>query len=879
MTKPSHPSWRRYLQFWGPNASVDVDDEIDFHFEMRVREYVARGMSPAAARQHARNRFGDVTRAREECVMIDEEFARHEGRVEQLAAIRQDVTFALRLLRRQRLPSIVATACLALGIGASTTMFSVGQTLLLRPLPFANADRVFSIYTQERTANHRLTVSSYPDFVDWRKRARSFVSMAALQNQSFTILLDTPLRAIGGDVSASAFPTLGVRAESGRLFQAEDERMGAPKVLVVSHSFAEMHLGGAATVVGKDFIVAGEKQTIIGVIPDRLRYPSSAQMWAPLRRESSTDRRGSRNLDVFGLIRPGVSREMAAQEMHDIADAMAKENPEKDSFVTAAIEPLRERYVGSARAQLFALSGGALLVLLVACANVAALQVARATARAREIAVRTALGAARTRIIRQLLTESVVLALCGGTLGIGVALVGVRYVARSIAANAPAWMSFGVDLRALGFTMIAATFVGVVFGMAPALRLAGIDANDVLRGGRGSVGLSRASLQRLFVSGEIALSVMLLIGALLAVESVIRLQQVPLGVDPGGVVTFRVALQGPRYDSEPARARIIADLERGVSQLPGVRAVGSTTYAPIAGCCSQFGTQIEGQPVDPAHTPMVTGNIVTPGFFRSVRIPVLAGREFSDADDAAAPKVAIINETFARQYWPRGDAIGHRIDTGNGMSTIVGIVGDIKQARIVDAAEPQFYRPHLQDPWSGMTFTVSVPDGDPLRIIPDVRRIMKQLDPTTPIYGAQTLSKVLSDVIASHRLFGALFAAFAVVAVALATAGVYATMSFFVTQRTRELGLRVALGAESSRVVSYVMRQGAQLALAGGLAGLAAGILAARYLAHTLYGVQANEPRLFAGATIVLLLAALLATYGPARRASSVDPMVALRAE
>jgi putative ABC transport system permease protein len=879
MTKRTNtPAWRRYLRFWGSNIPEDVDAELDFHLEMRVKEYVSRGMSLREARELASRRFGNVTRARDECVVIDETHARGEGRAQMANALRHDVVFASRLLRRQFLPTIIAVLCLALGIGATTTMFSVGNTLLLRPMPFPNGPRVASVLSTREGKSGQTSPSSYPDFVDWRARVRSFEDMGAIRGANYTFAFSTPLRAIGGNISARFFQTFGVRPESGRLFTEDDVQPGAEKVILVSHSFADTRLGGAASVVGKAFLVSGEKRTVVGVIPDQWRFPTTGQVWAPLQM-NPTRSRGERGLDVFALLEPAVTFESAAKELAAVGAALGRENPEQDSYIVPTIQPLRERFVGSARSGLIALSSATLLVLLVACTNVAALQIARATSRAREIAVRTAIGAGRGRIVRQLLTESIMLAIAGGTLGIGIAMVGMKYVARSIAVSAPPWMTFSLDGRALAFTLVVSMVVGIAFGIAPALRLAGVNPSDVLRGGPASLGLARGMLQRLFVSTEIALSVILVVGALLAIESVIRLQHIPLGLDPTGVVTFRIALQGPRYDAPRERARVIDELEHRVAAIPGVEAAGATTYAPITGCCSQFGTQIAGRETDVKHLLMVTGNLITPGFFRSLRIPLLAGRELTDADGPDAPKVVVISETFAKKYWPAGDALGHLIDTGGGMAAIVGIVGDIKQARIVDAPEPQFYRPHAQDPWETMTFTVRVRGDLPERIVPDVRRAMSQLDPTLPVYGVQTLDKMLADVVDSHRVFGILFAAFAVLALTLATAGVYAVMSFFVSQRTRELGLRVALGAEPARVVRYVVRQGALLAVAGGVVGVGVGVVAARALAHTLYGVSANETLIYVAAASVLVVAAIVASYGPARRASAVDPMVALRAE
>lgn len=879
MTTPTNPpAWRRYLRFWGSNIPQDVSDELDFHIEMRIKEYVARGMSPHDARELASRRFGNVGRARDECVVIDETHARGEGRAQLANAFRHDVVFASRLLRRQFLPTIVAVLCLALGIGATTTMFSVGTTLLLRPLPFPNGTRVVSVFGSQEGKRGQTFPTSYPDFVDWRARMRSFEEMGAIRSTNYTFVFSTPIRAIGGNISAHFFQTFGVRPERGRLFTDDDIPLGAAKVILVSHAFAESRLGGADSVVGKTFLVGGEKRTVVGVIPDQWRFPSTGQVWAPLQLDP-TRSRSSRGLETFALIKPAVTFATAGKELAAVGAEMAREYPDADSYFLPAIQPLRERFVGSSRSGLIALSSATILVLLVACTNVAALQIARAASRAREIAVRTAIGAGRGRIVRQLLTESLLLAVAGGTLGVGIAMIGMKYVARSIAASAPPWMTFTIDGRALLFTLVISMLVGITFGIAPALRLARVNPSDVLRGGPASLGLARGVLQRVFVSTEIALSVILVVGALLAIESVVRLQQIPLGLDTDGVLTFRIALQGPRYDSSRARARVIGELEHRVAAIPGVDGAGSTTYAPITGCCSQFGTTIAGQETDAKHILMVTGNMITPGFFRALRIPLLKGREFTDADVPDAPKVVIISETFAKRFWPAGDALGHRIDTGSGMASIVEIVGDIKQARIVDAPEPQFYRPHTQDPWETMTFTVRVRGGNPERIIPEVRRAMHDLDPTLPVYGVQTLDKMLTDVVDSHRVFGILFASFAVLALTLATAGVYAVMSFFVSQRTRELGLRVALGAEPRRVIRYVVGQGAVLAAAGGIVGVLVAIIAARALAHTLYGVSAGETPVYIVAALVLVVAAILASYGPARRASAVDPMVALRAE
>ncbi|MGH7618334.1 MAG: FtsX-like permease family protein, partial [Gemmatimonadaceae bacterium] len=536
-------------------------------------------------------------------------------------------------------------------------------------------------------------------------------------------------------------------------------------------------------------------------------------------------------------------------------------------------------YVGPARSGLVALGIGTLLILIVACANVAALQLARASARAQEIAVRTAIGAARWRIFMQLLVESVLLAIVGGAAGVGIAFAAKKLVASAVAPGAPPWMTFEIDTLALAFATGVSLLAAIAFGTAPAIRLSRIDPARALHGMRSVLGIDRGRLQRLFVAVELALSIVLVIGAELAVESVMRLRSVPLGFEAAGVTTFRINMQGQRYDSHEERTRVMALLADRIAALPDVASASATTYAPGAGCCSQFGTTIADHPMPPGKQLMVTGNIVLPGSFKTIGTPLLAGRDFTATDDANAPRVVIISQTFAKEFWPGGDVLGHSIDTGGGMATIVGIVGDVKQSRVIDDPEPQFYRPYAQDPWSDMDMLVKTKSGGVLSAT-EVRRVARDIDPIAlPISRVSTLRQRIDDSIASKQVLGTLLAVLAVVALALATIGVYAIMGFFVSQRTKEMGLRLALGAEPGGLLAYVMRQTMGVAAAGGVLGIAGGILVARALQHLLFGVRAAEPLVYVFAAGTLVVAASIAGYGPARRASAADPMIALRAE
>jgi putative ABC transport system permease protein len=443
-------------------------------------------------------------------------------------------------------------------------------------------------------------------------------------------------------------------------------------------------------------------------------------------------------------------------------------------------------------------------------------------------------------------------------------------------AGTPTWMTFDIDSRTLLFALVVSTLTGILFGVAPALRLAGVSPAATLRGG--SAGGGRTRLQHAFVAAQIALSVVLVVGAGLALESVRRLQEIPLGFNPQGVLTFQVVLQGRRYDEPSSHIRLIDAVENSLRALPGVTAVGAASLAPVYGCCSKFGTRIEGDPSEHGRAPMVVGTIITPGYFRAMGIDLLAGREFTSTDGLDAPPVTVINETFAKLYWPNGDALGHHVTAGAGRSEIVGIVRDIKQTSLLEPLEPQFYRPYAEDPWTSMTLAVRT-TADPTNLVPAVRRLVRDVDPTIPPFNFVTMQRIVSDATASRRTFGTLLTAFALIALVLAAAGVYAVMSFFVAQRTRELGLRVALGADPSRLAGAVLRQGIAMALAGGAVGLVGAVIAGRALAHALYGMSAGEPRIYAIATLVLIGAAGAASYGPARRASTVDPMIALRTD
>ena len=879
------PAWRRYLRFWGSNAVEDVDDELRFHLDMRADEYLAGGLSPDAARSRAQQRFGSVDRARAACVEIDRQQARTESHMQMLIALRQDAVYAVRVLRRQWLPALAAILCIAVGVSATTAMFSIANTLLLRPLPYPNGDRLVEISTQHVGTASSAEVSSYLDYRDWRARQHSFDDMGALAQANFVMLHGDPRRISAALASASFFPTFGITAELGRVFGDADDVEGAAPVMVVSDAFARREFGDPARALGQAVVVNGAARAIVGVIPDRWRFPSRTEAWLPIATGGysaysngvlNPSSRGNRNLQVFGVLRRGGSIDDARRDLAAIAAHLQQEWPRSNAEMTTAMTPMRELYVGEIRESLVAVIGATILVLLIACSNVAALQLARASARTREIAVRAALGASRGRIVRQLLTESGVLALAGGVLGLMLAVLARRLILRAVAPNTPPWMTFDIDGRALIFAFVVSALAGIVFGIAPAMRLADIRAGAALR--NATLGFTRSRLQRGFVIFEVAISIMLVVSASCALKSVWRIERIPLGIDPGGVVTFEVTLQGARYDQPAARARLVADIERQLHSVPGVTDVGAADRMPINGCCSQFSARIRGQTVIDGHEPLITGTIATPGYFATLHVRLLAGRTFNAGDDASAPKVTVINQTFANRYWPHGDALGHQVNTGIGDATIVGVVQDLKQATIFGGPDPQFFRPYAQDPWTRVAFAVRA-NGDLGPVAAAARRVVRSIDPTMPIFNVQTLDDVFDAATLTTRSLSRLLVAFAGIALLLAATGLYGVISFLVSQRTRELGLRVALGAEPTHVAGMVVLQACALAGSGVVIGIGGAMLAAKWLSAALYGVTARESSIYLVSVVILGAAALAASYGPARRASRADPMDALRAE
>jgi predicted permease len=556
--------------------------------------------------------------------------------------------------------------------------------------------------------------------------------------------------------------------------------------------------------VGSTISVRGIPRVVVGVVPDGRSIPTGGDLWLPLPRDldrglsghmSSRVNRSNRGLQVLGLLAPTVTIDQARSEYDALERELVREHPADDAGLTTKITPLREVYVGFARPMLVAMLAATLLVLLVACANVAGIQLARATSRVREIAVRSAIGAGRARVLRQLLTESVMLALAGGALGIALAYRSSEFAEVAVLGQSPSWLMPSVDVRVLAFAVTVSMLTGIVFGVAPAMRLTRVDPADALRGGRSALGggPSRGRLQQLFVVVQMALSIVLVVAAGLSIESVRRVEELPLGFDERRALMFTATLQTPRYDVAGERARFADALDRRASGLPGVTIAGATSLPPFR-CCSKWALGIDGQPLPDDQKLMVPGNSVTPGYFEAMGIPLVRGRAFAGTDAADAAPVMVINESFAHRFWPYGDAIGHLVHDGNDHATIVGIVRDVKIV-LTEPPGPQFYRPFAQKPVTTLTFVLRTPTGDPARFTADIRRIVHDLDPTLPLYGFTTASTMVDFQFAGRRTFESLMIAFGVIALLLATMGIYGVTSFFVSQRR---GSRAPAGTGAS---------------------------------------------------------------------------------
>jgi len=810
-----------------------------------------------------------------------------------------DLRFGLRSLRNSPGFTLVAVFALALGIGANTAIFSVVNDVLLKPLPYREPDRLMNVWENNLRQGWHKDVVTPADFVDWRSQNRSFESMAAYTGRGFNLSGATePERVSGAIVSLDFFRVLGRPPVAGRDFQDGDERSGSGRVAVVSDALWRTRFGGDPHLIGRSITLNSESFTIIGIAAPGFQFPEEAEVWGLAKHivpenpwgqtePDITTLRGMHYFPVIARLKPGVDVAQAQAEMDTIAARLAKQYPDSNGDTGVEVIPLHESMVGDVRPALLIFLGAVGLVLLIACANVANMSLARSAARGREVAIRTALGATRLRLARQHLTESVLLALLGGGAGLLLALWGRDLLASLAPGSIPGPTAVAIDTRVLGFSFALSMLTGLLFGVVPALYSAGSDPQDALReSGRTSTAGPRARfLRSALVVAEMAVALVLLTGAGLLMKSFLRLQRIDPGLRIDRVTALKLWIPDVRYADDERKAQFYGEVLRRVQTLPGVEVAGATSDLPMSGSDTNLGFVIEGRPALPPTQEPYTGlHQVSPDYFRAMGIPLLRGRLFTERERRGTPDAVIIGDTLARRFWTGEDPLGHRVSFGfnekgeRSWYTVIGVVGDVRQRGLQETLRPEVYIAYAQWPSRYMTLVVRSP-LEPAAIAAAVRREVLAVDGEVPVYGVQSMREVLDGSLETQRFDMALLALFAGVALALAAVGLYGVLAYVVTQRTHEIGLRMALGARRLDVLRLVVGQGMCLALLGVLAGLLGALGLTRVLSSLLVGVAATDPSTLGLTAALLTAVALIACGVPALRASRVDPMVALRHE
>lgn len=797
----------------------------------------------------------------------------------------QDLRYAMRMLVKRPGFALVAIFTLALGIGANSAIFSVVNAVLLRPMPFQEPDRLIKLW--ESFARGGFGTVSVPNLKDWREQNSVFTGIAAYQTAGFSLLVgDSSERIPAATVSANFLEVLGVQPQLGRGFIAGEDEPGRNRVAILSQALWQRKFNEDPNIVGKKILLGGESYEVVGVMSPRFRYPSRlTELWVPLDVPPQLQaNRGNHWLISFGRLRPGVTLDQAREQMVAIAKRLEDQYKDNQAGRSVRLIPLQEEVVQNVRPALFVLFGAVGLVLLIGCVNVANLLLARAAGRRREIAIRVALGAGRARLIRQFLTESVLLSIVGGVLGLVIAKWGVSILVALASSVLPRASEIGLDNRVLGFTFGLSILTGIAFGLAPALQSSRSDVQTALKDS-GNAGSSpqRNRLRGWLVVAEVSAAMVLLIGAGLLLKSFWRLQQMDAGLRPENVVTMSLALPQAKYPNADATVKFHQQLLQRVSTLPGVEAAGMINLLPLQQWGYNGDIYIEGDaPYPPGQAPIAEFRTVSGNYFQSLGVPLVAGRWLEEHDTAKAPQVILINQALAKTYLAGRNPIGtHLLQNGQPTITIVGVVGDVKQSGLMQAARPEIYTPYQQAGDSntrGMSLVIRTV-GEPNAIVGAVRGELRGIDPNQPVYNVKTMSTVIDESVSDRRLNMTLLSTFAVLALVLASIGIYSVMSYTVTQSTREIGIRMALGARSSQVLKLILGHGLMLTIVGVVIGILGAFGLTRLLASLLFGVTATDPIIFASVPVLLVIVALLACYLPARRAMKLDPVVALRNE
>ncbi|HEY0970926.1 MAG TPA: ABC transporter permease [Gemmatimonadales bacterium] len=800
----------------------------------------------------------------------------------------RDIRYALRTLRKSPGFTAFAALTIALGIGATSTIFGVVDAVLLSPLPYGDPATLVAVHETDRTAGNDAFPTTPATFLDWKRDARSFAAMAASRNQAATLTGDgEPERVPGGAVSAGFFEVVGVRPILGRGFLAEEDAAGAGQVVVLSEGLWQRRFGGDRAVVGQSMNVNGRPHTIVGVMPATLRLPyAETELWVPLAfSEQDATNRGGHQLRVVARLAPGATLEQADVEMRTIAARISRDHPQFQSGFGATVRPLAADVIGDVGRPLYVLAGAVGFLLLICCANVANLMLARAASRRKEIAIRSAIGAGRGHIVRQLLAEALVLSLIGGVGGLLLAAWGTDLLVSLGPAELPRLQEIGVDGRVAAFALVASLVTGVLFGVAPAVHASRSDLNDTLKDGtRGtSGGPGGARARQALLVAEVAISLTLLVGAGLMMKSLDRLRDVDPGFRTRGILTAQLPLPLTTYDSTHKRMALYQALGERVRAIPGVRDVGFTGAVPLSGSIAILGYWIEGKTPrnDNSQVPTATFYQVAGDYFRTMGIPLRKGRYLDAGDREGAQYAAVINETLARQQFAGEEPIGKRIQVGPDSApyyTIVGVVGDSRHEGLGAEPPPQLYLPYAQGGFGNMSLVVHT-DGDPTRLVGAIRDALQALDAELPLARARTMEDVIAEGIARPRFITLLLGSFAGIALVLALVGTYGVVAYSVAQRTQEFGIRMALGADARRVLVEVVMQAARITAIGIVVGVAAALLLSRGLATLLFQVHVADPVTYVAIASLLLAVTVLASWIPARRATRVTPLNALRAE
>ncbi len=889
-------NWRQKIRlrfgalFQKKKLDAEMEEEMRAHVEMKTQANIAAGMDPTAARHTALRQFGWAESIKETC--------REQRGVSWLENLVQDLRYGARQLRRNPGFTVVATLTLALGIGANTAIFSVVNGVLLKPLAYQEPERIVTILLEGWNP------VSPADFLDWRAQSHGFTGMAAAEFWDGTLTGgDRPESVRALRVGEGMFQILGVPPLLGRTFQPDDFQAGKDHVVVLSHRLWQRRFGGNPNIVGQSLALNGESYQIVGIMPPPFQFApfwaTKAEFWAPLDLTPRATQRGGNSLRVFARLKPGVARAQAQAEMDAIWQRLARAYPDSNSGRTVRVDTLLEKVVGNIRPALLMLVGAVIFVLLIACANVANLLLVRGASRQKELAIRAALGASRWRTIRQLLTESVLLSVLGGGLGLLLGVWGVGMLKRMLAVQAtairmPRTAEITLDSTALLFTLGVALLTGLVFGLAPALQAAAPDLHGALkRSGRGATeGRGGHRLRSALVITEIALALVTLAGAGLMLRSFARLEAVDSGFVPDKVLSFVVSLHGESDLVAERREAFYRQLSEKISALPGVISAGAVNHLPLAGDLWDRWLHIEGRPVAKPNDGFgAIYRVCRPGYFQTMGITLERGRDFTDQDKSDTPGVMVINEQLAREQWRGEDPVGRRVtfdDTGINAKwfTIVGVIKNVKQHDWSEDVHNEIYLPFQQSPWLSdptgpylsMTLVVRT-STNPLGLVTAARNAVWSLNGNIPVSSVTTLEQVVSDAVWQPRFNLMLITLFAVLALTLACVGIYGVMAYTVTQRTQEIGIRMALGARNGDVLRLVLGHGIKLALLGAALGLTGAFGLTRLMTSLLYQVKPGDPVTFVCVPALLLLVTLSACWLPARRAAKTDPLIALRRE